>query len=836
MIAVAVGRRRGAVPLFVFAGVLAAITNLSWFLPSLGFPEDLPMIRTLTQPRVNLIANGLVGVLTIWGLIRLARSGSSREKMARNLIRRRDYYGAAEIYLQLERPRRALDLFKKGRAWSQAARVALDLGNQEEAAALLRRAGARHLAEAARLYRQLGDRQSAIRCDHDLAEWLTSDGHFDEAIEAWLRAGEPERALRAANVALSENRLQPSHSAFAAAVRAAEETDDQRTLALLHEAEGDWKPAAYAWREAGDDGRAAEDFRKANLLEEAARSEAAAGRPREAAQLRLRQLKQLQDRLRVNQARGPDRKAETDQLSNRLRQETDSLIPHLSELGMDREMIEVLSSAGRIEEAVSQLVSENQDAAAAELARDGQRWDLAAPILERLNRWGDASDVHELAGNLTAAARCAERAGEDERALQIYRSLNMTGRAAHCLARLGSLQDALIELHRAGKLHEACEILRSYPGPVPDIPDVILDMAEWAYNEGERDWAIASLQRAVVGVALQPGRLEPAVALARLLIEAGESEPALAQLDRVLAFDYSFEPAQTLREQTLAQHARAAPADTRPPAAEAAREPSVPAQQRYEILTELGRGGMGVVYKARDTRLDRDVAIKVLRTTSVEEAARLEQEAKAAATLNHSGIVTIYDFEVGFDGYFITMEYVPGEALDNLMRTHPERVRDNLLGILVRLADTIAYAHSHHVIHRDLKPGNVLLTPVQEVKILDFGIAARLDTGLGATPSVCGTPYYMAPEQIRGEAPTPATDIYAFGATAFHLATGQPPFKKGNVIDAHLNQPPPVPDEITPGMPEGLGLVILRCLEKHPSQRFESAEQLRDALMELEQS
>jgi serine/threonine-protein kinase len=154
----------------------------------------------------------------------------------------------------------------------------------------------------------------------------------------------------------------------------------------------------------------------------------------------------------------------------------------------------------------------------------------------------------------------------------------------------------------------------------------------------------------------------------------------------------------------------------------------------------------------------------------------------------------------------------------------------------VRLADTIAYAHSHHVIHRDLKPGNVLLTPVQEVKILDFGIAARLDTGLGATPSVCGTPYYMAPEQIRGEAPTPATDIYAFGATAFHLATGQPPFKKGNVIDAHLNQPPPVPDEITPGMPEGLGLVILRCLEKHPSQRFESAEQLRDALMELEQS
>jgi serine/threonine-protein kinase len=831
--AVVLGRRRSAVPMFVLAGLLAAIANLSWLLPYFGASESPTLIRSLTEPRINLIANGLVGVLMIWGLVRLARSGSSREQMARNLTRRRDFYGAAEIYLQLERPNRALELFKKGRAWSRAAKVALDLGKQEEAAALLRRAGGRHLAEAARLYRQLGDRRSAMRCDHDLAEWLTSDGHFDEAIEVWLRAGEPERALRAANVALSEKRLQPSHQSFAAALRAAEETQDQRTLALLFEAEGNWKAAAYAWREAGDHSRSAEDFRKTDLLDEAARSEAAAGRPREAAQLRLRQLRQLQDQLRVTQISGTDKKAETDQLTDRVRQETDRLIPHLSDLGMDREMIEVLSSSGRVEEAVGRLVAENQDAAAAELARDGQRWDLAAPILERLNRWGEASDVHELAGNLTAAARCAERAGEDERALQIYRSLNLTDRAAHCLARLGSLQDALIELHRAGELLEACEILRSYPGPVPDIPDVILDMAEWAYNGGERDRAIACLQRAVVGVALQPGRLDPAVALARLLIEAGEIEAALAQLDRVLAFDYSFEPAQTLREQIIAKRGHVEAADTRPPVAPAASEPSTAAQQRYEILTELGRGGMGVVYKARDTRLDRDVAIKVLRTTSDEEAARLEQEAKAAATLNHTGIVTIFDFEAGFDGYFITMEYVPGEALDHLMRTHPERVRDNLLAILVRLADAISYAHSHHVIHRDLKPGNVLLTPLQEVKILDFGIAARLDTGLGATPSICGTPYYMAPEQIRGEAPTPATDIYAFGATAFHLATGRPPFKKGNVIDAHLNQPPPDPQEIVADLPAGLGAIILQCLEKASPQRFESAEQLRDALMAI---
>ena len=117
------------------------------------------------------------------------------------------------------------------------------------------------------------------------------------------------------------------------------------------------------------------------------------------------------------------------------------------------------------------------------------------------------------------------------------------------------------------------------------------------------------------------------------------------------------------------------------------------------------------------------------------------------------------------------MEYVPGEALDHVIRTQPQRIRKDLLTILVRLADAVAYAHGHQVIHRDLKPGNILLTPDQEVKILDFGIAARLDTGATAGPAVCGTPYYMAPEQIRGQDTSPATDIYALGATAVQLAT-----------------------------------------------------------------
>jgi tRNA A-37 threonylcarbamoyl transferase component Bud32 len=830
-----VSPRRAAIQIAA-ALVVAAIVNMWMVVPGAETWAGGLLMRTLGHPVVRYAGNGLAAVLAVWGLMRLLGAGSRRERLARAAERRRDYLGAAELYLEEGNRRHALELFQKARAWRRAAELALESGHDSDAAAMLRRAGGRDLAEAARLYRSLGDREAAVRCDRDLAEWLAGHGHIAEAIESWLRAGDPQRALRVARLAIDEGRLRTTDSAFAAARRAARDTHDHQTLARLFEAEGAWRQAAVAWREAGENERAAANFRRAGRLEEAADAEGAAGRPKEAAQLRMQQLREMREQLRLARARGAADTPDGERLKLQIRHETESLISHLGRLGMEREMIEVLRSAGRIEEAVEKLAAADQVAAAAELARDSERWDLAARMLERLGRWGEASDMHEIAGDMEKAAECAERAGEDTRALQLYRTLNRPDKVAHCLARMGSLQDALIELHRQGRLEDACTILRSYPGPVPDIPDIILDMADWSAQHASLEQAIACLQRAVVGVALQPGRLEPAVALARRLHQAGEHDTAIEQLDRVLSYDYSHPQARQLRAQIEMTKASAGLASTQPSGESSARGVDRPtaAQQRYEILTELGRGGMGVVYKARDTRLDRDVAIKVLRTTSPEEAARLEQEAKAAATLNHPGIVTIYDFEAGFDGYFITMEYVPGDPLDMLIRTQPQRVRRHVVAILTRLADAVAYAHSHRVIHRDLKPGNILLTPAEEVKILDFGIAARLDTGSSAGPAVCGTPYYMAPEQIRGQDTTPATDIYAFGATSFHLATGRPPFAEGNVIEAHLKEQPPDPAVLMRDLPPGLGPIILRCLAKEPSERYASASELREALIEIQ--
>lgn len=826
-------KRKYIAPLVI--GLAVAVTfNLLPGVPRTATmdPGISKLLQWLEQPLVRLAVNLISGALIVWSVVGVLFGGSQADRLVRSLRRRGDFEGAGEIYLQHGNLKAALANFEKGRSWLKAAETAARLKRYAEAGRLYRKAGGRHLGEAARVYRQADDPETAQTCEKELAEWLVLNDRPAEAVAAWIRAGNPKQALRVADLALEEGTLHPSDGAFRPLLRIAGQLGDHRIEARLNEALGEWQSAGYAWRAAGEHGRAVTAFLKAENLVEAARSAADAGHPRRSAKIRVRYLETLYDQLQQVSTPSGACDPEIDRLTHLLQSETDDLVPVLSDLNMEDELIQVLASSGRVEKAVDILVSSGRPEAAVEIARSAQKWTLAAPLLEELNRWAEASDLWEFAGDLEAAARCAERSGEDVRALEIYRGLGRADKTALFMARLGYLQDALIELHRAGMLEEACQVLRKHPGPVPDIPDVILDIADWSRKNGSLEDAIFCLQRAVVGVALQPGRLEPAVALARLLYEAGSADKSMAIVDRILEFDFTCEPARELRRELSTTQRVGGPPR---PAGEAVPEPFSPGAgpHRYEILTELGRGGMGVVYKARDTRLDRDVAIKVLRETSPEIAARLEQEAKTAATLNHPGIVTVFDFESGFGGYFIAMEFVPGEALDQVVRASRERVSTNLLTILTRLADAVAYAHRKRVIHRDLKPANILLTPQLEVKVLDFGIAARLDLTSGRDLRIYGTPYYMAPEQIRGKRPTPATDVYSFGATAFHLATGRPPFNEGSIVDAHLRKAPPDPLDFEPQLDPRLAELILRCLEKNPDSRFTSGTELYQALLAL---
>jgi eukaryotic-like serine/threonine-protein kinase len=268
----------------------------------------------------------------------------------------------------------------------------------------------------------------------------------------------------------------------------------------------------------------------------------------------------------------------------------------------------------------------------------------------------------------------------------------------------------------------------------------------------------------------------------------------------------------------------------------------------YRIIERLGAGGMGEVYLAEDPRLGRRVALKRLSDPALslpEARARLLREAAMAATLNHPNIAAVYDVLESGGEPFLVMEYVPGETLAALLKRGPVPV-DRVVQIGLQLCDALGEAHAHGVVHRDLKPTNVRVTPEGRAKILDFGLArpvagvtlngghAALAQSLAvAERQLVGTPAYVAPEVLLGRSAGPRADIYSLGVTLFELATGKVPFPGHSFIGvalAILTEPPPPVAEMLPG---GLGEIVARAMARETAQRYQRAQQVRRDLASL---
>ena len=259
--------------------------------------------------------------------------------------------------------------------------------------------------------------------------------------------------------------------------------------------------------------------------------------------------------------------------------------------------------------------------------------------------------------------------------------------------------------------------------------------------------------------------------------------------------------------------------------------------ERYRLVECIGSGGMAVVYKGVDTLLERRVAVKVLRNRFAKDPEFLERfkrEARAAANLDHPNIVTVFDVGRDGDRHYIVMEYVDGPDLKAVIRQRERLSVDEALAIGIQIASGVGHAHKAGVIHRDIKPQNVLLTAGERAKVVDFGIARALsESGLTDSDTVWGSPIYFAPEQAAGDPPTPASDVYSIGIVIYEMLAGSPPFRADNptaLAMKHLREEPPPLSFHNPAVPPRLEWIVRKVLSKEPSARYRTAEQLAHVL------
>jgi tetratricopeptide (TPR) repeat protein len=484
---------------------------------------------------------------------------------------------------------------------------------------------------------------------------------------------------------------------------------------------------------------------------------------------------------------------------------------------------------GDYPEAATQLEKAGEFTAAGDLYRQTEDYlnagecyakqaehEQAAEMFRMAGERERAADSYELAGRFTEAAECCALSGLGER-------------EADLLEKAGELLRAGEAYHRDGLDDNAIKVLQQVLPGDEGFARASALIADLFRARGQVSLAIKALDQAIGGEVCARETLPMFYELATLHEENGGAEKAVEIYEKIMALDYHHkdvgERLVRLRDKLPSAEMRASDNT----ATTTLGEHSQPG--RYEVVSELGRGGMGIVYKAKDTLLDRLVAFKVLPDSFKENPQALKnflREAKAAAKLNHPNIVTVYDTGEQDGRYYIAMEFVDGTTLKEILRRRGPISPTGVFHVTMQISEALAYAHEKKVVHRDIKTANTMWTRDKKAKIMDFGLAKVVEEARSHTTVVSGTPYYMSPEQTLGKNVDHRTDIYSLGVTLFELLTGTVPFKEGNIPYHHVHSPPPDVRSLRSDCPDSLAQIVNRCLEKDAAARYQSAGEIVD--------
>jgi tetratricopeptide (TPR) repeat protein len=739
------------------------------------------------------------------------------EKTFKQIIDQGHYRLAGEMAFTLERWDDAAQYYLKGNHYLGAAQSLLKMGKMKDAAKIYQ--DLEEYSKAADLFEKGGDPASAGQIYYLLGDLQKSAEHFEEAkdkkraAEVYLRAGLFRKAnklyeemgdyknaadmlvktLEQAEARIGKEVVVSELSFFQElTIRAAEDFkkagEISRTIDLLDRAQLYGQSAKYL-EESGKLKEAAERYKAAGMMLKAAEC-----------------LDKLGDAVEASKIRAE----------------------HFLEAGKKQEAIYELEKAGEWDKAsklYSELGDTKKSAEALEQAGQSQQ---AAEAWESLENFSRAASNYEKANNFEKAAQCYDRAGETSKVSDMYEQAK-------------DYYHAGVAYYQRGLLDRAIRVLQQVERENENFKKACSLLGKIFQEKGMLNLAKESLRLAVENQEVSRSNIEDFYQLASLNERLGELESAMGVYEKILLVDIDYQDVRTklerLKQSKTVIDSRSSGSSFDETQTLRDQQPlGVEKPVRYEIIEEIGRGGMGIVYKARDTILDRTVAYKILPANLKEHPAALRnffREAKSAARLNHPNIVTVYDAGEEAGNYYIAMEFVEGETVKIILTRDSKIPAKAALLIAGQVCRALEYAHERKVVHRDIKSSNIMWTKDKATKLMDFGLAKVLEEVKGYQTLASGTPYYMSPEQALGKEVDHRTDIYSLGVTLFEMVTGQLPFKSGDAVYHHIHTPPPEAKAVIPEVGDMLNEIILRCMQKDPKDRFQTAKELLEALKKV---